>query len=164
MATWTNDDGLKVRFGLDKVKKSLVGSPAQAGEYKVVTARIEYDRLPTVAAGTTQIDVGSDVAIPSGAQIVSATFDVSTPFDSAGDSATLSFGLEQKDGTEIDDDGIDATIAETAIDADGDQVACDGALVGGAHLSADGFLNVTVGTEAFTAGKGKLTIKYYVPA
>jgi hypothetical protein len=60
---------------------------------------------------------------------------------------TLSIGLKQLDGTDIDPDGIDATIAKTAIDADGDVVQCDGALVNGVVSIGAGWTAEQSGTD-----------------
>jgi len=65
-----------------------------------------------------------------------------------------------------DADGIDATIALSAINAIGEHVACDGALVGSnaAFTAGTGdrplFVSCSYGTAAFTAGNADLVIKY----
>jgi hypothetical protein len=85
---------------------------------------------------------------------------VTTAFTSGG-AATLTLGLQQKDGTIIDADGIDATIALAALAANL-AVACDGALVDGTATvgSADAYLSVIYGTAAYTAGAAKLVLEY----
>jgi len=162
MATWTNSDGLVVQFGLDKTKRNLSGSPAPAGEYKTLIAEIDYSRLPTVAAGRTGLDISNRTYLPAGALLVSATLKTVTAFDSTSDDGTLTIGLQKENGDVIDEDGIDATIAQTAIDAVGETVTCDGALIG-TLLVYDSYLTTTVATHAFTAGKAQLVIKYFVP-
>lgn len=162
MAIWENNDGLKVRFGADKTRDALTGKTAEIGDENAVIADIVYDRLAD--AGTAEILGKIPLnAIPKDALITGATLRVSEAFDSASDTATLTIGLHKEDGTAIDADGIDAGIAQTAIDAVGDEVSCDGALVGGAALTNNGYISVTVGTEAFTAGRAKLRVQYYRP-
>jgi hypothetical protein len=160
---WTNDDGLNVMFGTEQGSEQMIGSPAQSGAYKVLVIDIDATKLNAHTVADDFFEEVPATFIPSGALIKSASLDVSTAFDSGG-SATLDLGFLQADGTALDVDGIDATIAETAIDAVGDSIACDGALVGGAALTADAYPSYGVNTATFTVGKGKLAITYYVPA
>ena len=143
---------------------------------------------------------GLSLGIPSGAHIISATLYVTEAFTSGG-SGTLTIGLWNDDGdgtyTVLDSDGIDATIAKTAIDAIadlsvvitgdtgqpaaflpitvnqaidaiGDHLACDGALVGSAAAALAGtagrplYVSAIFATAAFTAGVADLVIKYRV--
>lgn len=111
-----------------------------------------YDDLPTN---------GEDEAIlriPANARIKEATFTVITAF--AG-GTSYNFGLNQPDGTVIDADGIDAAVLLAAIDAVGETVACDGALVANTAGigTAEGQL-VVAATGSFTAGKGRLRVVF----
>lgn len=163
MAHTRNSDGLWVAYGLDQVDVAAGGEVDVAGELHTNEYLLEVGS--TLSGTTSEYILGGrpngQPLIPANAIIVSATLYVLTAFDSAGEAATLSIGLIQEDGsTAIDADGIDATIAETAIDAVGDTIACDGALVGVSIGSANGYVTVTEGTEAFTAGKARLIVKY----
>jgi len=104
-----------------------------------------------------------DAFIPAGSFITSASLIVTTAFTSGG-SATLTIGAYQQDGTTVDADGIDATVALAALAAN-KGVACDGALVGGtATVGAnDVYIEANYGTAAFTAGEAKLVIEYIEP-
>lgn len=67
-----------------------------------------------------------------------------------------------------DADGIDAAVALTAIDAIGEIVQCDGAVVNGtiavgATANGDCYIAPSYNTAVFTAGKGLLTIEYIEP-
>ena len=158
MGTWLNDDGLFVKFGTDEAAVTRGGEDATNGDTHVV--HIDFDYSDLAATGTEKI-MADNVTIPNGAFIKAATLRVSTAF--AGATATLSIGLIDQDrSTAIDADGIDATIAVTAIDAVGDEVNCDGALVG-TTLTNTGLITMTEGTAAFTAGVAKLTVEYYMP-
>jgi hypothetical protein len=160
--TWTNNDGLQILFGNEKGKRSVVGTPSTMGEVKTINVELDHSRF--AAAGTaTEIDVNKEGKIPSGAIIVGATLDVTEAFTSGG-AATLTIGTREADGTVIDADGIDATIALAALNAVGKHVACDGAQVNGAALAANAHLQVTVGTAAYTAGRAKLQVNYILPA
>lgn len=154
MAIWSNDDGLEVRFGLDRTTEQPSGRTA--GEEKVLTWKL----ADATALGDTDTAAvaGDEAYVPAGAIIKDAYFVVDTAFTSGG-SAVLDLGLKQAAGTNIDDDGIDAAIALTAIDADDDVIVCDGALIG-TRLANDSYVMATYDTAAFTAGAGKLVIKY----
>jgi hypothetical protein len=99
--------------------------------------------------------------IPAGAIIVNADL-VITDAATSGGSATLTIGTYNAAGTVVDADGIDAAIALTAIDADGDVVQCDGAQVSGVVTvgSAPVYIGALYGTAAFTAGSAVLIVEY----
>lgn len=157
MGTWTNSDGLYIKFGESEATQHKVGEfEADAGVH-VVEAVVEAADLATTGATTILSDT---VYIPSNAYIMASEFQVETAFASAG-SATLTFGLIRKDrSTAIDADGIDATIAVAALTA-GAKITNDGALIG-TRLSNAGLLTAVEGTAAFTAGKGYLRITYRI--
>lgn len=163
MTAWTNSDGLKVKFGLDEAKKAKEGMiPSANGTDKTIEADIVGVDLTSSSAVLNGGGVPS-VILPAGALIRRATLIPSVAFTSGG-SATLNIGLNKvSDDTALDADGIDATIALTAIDAVGEQVACDGALVGGVALTADAYLVADYDTAAFTAGRAKLIIELVIP-
>lgn len=158
MSTWLNNDGLYIKSGTDEAEINVAGENSTDGNTRVVEFDITYADL--AATGTEGIL--SDVThIPDGVFLESATFTVTTAF--AGATATLTFGVIDKDrSTAVDADGIDAAIAVTAIDAIGDVIVCDGALVG-TTLTSGGLVTATEGTAAFTAGAGKLRLKYFTP-
>ena len=163
---WTNSDGLNVRFGLEKATAHAEGRLSTMGDVHEHIAQITGT---SVTSSDALLSTHPVAGIPDGSQIVSATIYVTEAFTSGG-SATLSIGLWNDDGDGTfsvnDADGIDATVALSALNAIGKQVACDGALVGAgaATLAGTGdrplFLSVSYGTAAFTAGKADLVIKY----
>jgi len=159
--SWYNDDGLYVRFGTEKTVPALGGENSTEGQIRRVNIDFEFSDL--AATGTEKI-IGEGVVIPSGVFLKSATLEVLEAF--AGATATLTLGLIDTDRTTAwDADGIDAAIAVTAIDAIGDTIACDGALVGTVlSNSVGGYVTATEGTAAFTAGKARLTLEYFHPA
>lgn len=159
---YTNSDSLSIRFGTESSRVSRVGSPKQAGNKQQINAIIKWDELE--AFGTvTLLDPLRQCAIPNGAIITSANFVVTTAFTGAG--ATLTLGTYKVDGTtEIDENGIDDTIALTAIDAVGETVTNDGAQVAGTAMTFDAYLVAKVGTANFTAGQGTLSVFYIIPS
>ena len=114
MTTWTNKDGLKVNYNLQSAETSPAGATSNDPSSQLV---IHYDgvnrRTELVTAGNTD---GREPFIPANSIITSAQVVVKTAFTSAG-ATTLSIGLAQDDGTVIDADGIDATIAKGVLDA-----------------------------------------------
>ena len=163
---WTNSDGLNVRFGLEKGAAVKQGHLSTMGDEKQAVFTITGTDLTSSDA---VLETHPSVGIPDGAHIISATLYITTAFTSGG-SATLTIGLMHDDGdgtfSVLDADGIDATIALTAIDAIGDHVACDGALVGSAAVAIAGtgdrpvYVSAKYATAAFTAGVAELVIKY----
>lgn len=154
---YTNSDGLRLRFGTDQAKKALQGSPAQSGPYKQYEFDIVYNRM---AAFGTNLILGEipQAALPAGMLVKEAILTTVVAFDSAADALTLSIGLCKQDGTVIDDDGIDSAIAQAAIDAVGESVTCDGALIG-TVLAYDSYITVLANTATATAGQAKLILK-----
>lgn len=171
MATYQSSSGLYIRQGADQAGQATKYGAYHKGDgaIKELIYELDYANLPDYTAdldndGTLDGFTERDVYIPANASIVEAFIKVDTAFASGG-STTLTVGLYELDGTVIDADGIDATIAKTAIDAAGDLVACDGARVGAAAtpVGADNaYIKTTVASGPYTAGQGKLIIRYIV--
>lgn len=157
MGTWTNSDGLYIKFGVDEATQHKAGQyQADVAGLHVVEVEVLWSDL--AATGSTTI-LSDSVYLPSNAFIVGATFQVETAF--VGATATLTFGTLRKDRTTaIDADGIDATIAVAALTA-GATITCDGAQIG-TRLSNAALLTALEGTAAFTAGKGYLRVTYRI--
>lgn len=158
MSTWTNEDGLTIRYNLSRPETDRNGVAAQgvtSAEEKVfvfeITDATQLGDTDTAAAP------GDVPYIPAGAIVKDAYLEVTTAFTSGG-AAVLDLGFKQAAGTNIDDDGIDAAVALAALGADA-VVAADGALVG-TKLANDSYVMATYDTAAYTAGAAKLYIKY----
>lgn len=163
---WTNADGLQVRFGTEgsaysRVKAKIVKTEGNVNE---LVLDFTYSNLPGFDAdadndGTLDsFDVNNEY-IPANSFILdSRLYAIS---DWTGTSTpTMTIGLYQRDGTVIDADGIDATIAEAALDT-GDVVACDGALATNIGVGAnDAFVRVVAAAGTYTAGRAKLVIRF----
>lgn len=139
-------------FGPRDIEDKLPSRYAASQGGEVLSLAFSYDDLPTY---------GLDAAIlkiPANARIRRATLRVLTAF--AG-GTSYNIGLYQEDGTVIDADGIDAAVALTAIDAVGETVLCDGALVNAlvGIGAADGQV-VVAATGTFTAGKAVLEVEF----
>ena len=139
-------------YGLREIEDVLPSRYPGANGQEILNYTFSYDDLPVNGLDEAILN------IPANARIVRATLRVITAF-AGGTSYNL--GLYERDGTVIDADGIDAAVALTAIDAIGDVVLCDGALVGllvGTGSEAGQLLVAATGT--FTAGKAQLEIVY----
>ncbi len=162
MTQWTND-GLTIWFEAEQAERAVpsVASVNSFGAKNQMLIDMDYSKLPAETSvtdndGTNDAWNDGDPYIPAGSLIVGAWLIVETAF--AG-GTSYNIGLSQKDGTVIDADGIDASVATAALAAN-KAVICDGALVGGADLiTADAYLKVAA-TGTFTAGKAKLVIEY----
>lgn len=155
MGTWTNADGLYIKYGDDESKQALGGHVNQDGgvhTLEFVITAADFNAL-------TNTILGDGVFIPSNAFIISSNFTVETAF--AGATATVDFGLVRKNRTtEIDFDGFDAAIAVAALTARA-SITGDGALIG-TRLSQPALVTARNNTADLTAGRGVLTITYRI--
>lgn len=156
MTTWTNEDGLLVRFNRERGEVTGDGT-AQTVE-QVLEVTLDSADLPVLA------DINADrPSLPAHALITDAFLVCNTPW--TGTSPTLTIGLGNAAGSAIDADGIDAAIdIDGTQAAAGDVVACDGALADKTATigAAAGWVYAATGGTV-TAGKSTLYIKYIVP-
>ena len=139
-------------YGAREIEDVLPGRYADNQGRKVYEYTFSFDDLPVP---------GLDEAIlrfPANSRIITATLRVHIAF--AG-GTSYNIGVTQPDGTAIDADGIDAAIATAAIDAVGETVVCDGALVGNTAGigTAAGQVDI-VATGTYTAGKATLAVEF----
>lgn len=167
-AYWTNSDGLVVGFGTRKVSGNQAAVVNSADGMLEVVLPIIGTQLEDTDSVTAASVTGQGASIPRGAILERATLHVHEAFTSGG-AATLDLGCYDADNSAItadDADGIDVDIALTAIDAVGDFIVCDGALVGaavGATSNSDVTLVAAYQTAAFTAGKATLVCRFQLP-
>ena len=156
--SYTNADGLFVLTNGAQGAANDEGVTTR-GVRQVITKKLVLSALGSTF-GSSNIDP-LEAMIPAGAIIVNADLVITTAATSGG-SATLTIGTYNAAGTAVDADGIDAAIALTAIDADGDVVQCDGAQVSGVVTvgSAPVYIGALYGTAAFTAGEATLIVEY----
>ena len=155
--SWTNADGLTVLMHEEQ------GEVETTGRVGPIRQSIVVDLADATTLGTSYTAAAgpTEAFVPANALVVSAHFITETAFTSGG-SGTLGIGFYNAAGSTIDVDGIDAAVAKTAIDAIGESVVCDGALVDGTATvgTADAYVGFLYATAAFTAGSGKLVIEY----
>jgi hypothetical protein len=139
-------------YGTRDIEDKLPSKYAGANGKEILNYTFSFDDLPV--AGLDE----AILRIPANARISRATLRIITAF-AGGTSYNL--GLQEEDASVIDADGIDAAVALTAIDAIGDVVLCDGALVGTlVGIGAAAGQLVVAATGTFTAGKAQLEIEY----
>jgi hypothetical protein len=171
MTVWVNNDGLEVRFGSSKADLRLGGRLKTFGSMRELHVKIVGTSVPVQGTVIANV-IDKKVTIPSNSYIdtVGSQFIVDTAF--VGATATLDIGTMGDDGdgtyTVIDDDGIDAAIAITAIDAVDDTIAVNGAQMGTSPVNAvNASLPIAISygynTAALTAGVGTLILKYRPP-
>jgi hypothetical protein len=162
--SWTNSDGLVVRFGTDKGTEKESGS-TEANVHRTLVHKFAFGDIANT--DVTAADPESPF-IPADSVITRATLYVTTAF--VGATGVLDIGLKVAAGTNTDDDGIDSAIAVTVLDAIGDTINCDGAYVSsagnltGLRITADQYIMTTWDTAAFTAGAATLVVEYLLLA
>jgi hypothetical protein len=161
--TWTNEDGLVVRFGTERSDSATSGQVAAIKEY-IVLDLPDATALPLVGAIAAPAEDAP--RIPASSIITNAWMVATTDFTSGG-AATMDIGLMDAAGSVIDIDGIAVDIAlATLVDGAGVGVTgCAGAYVanaGGAGqlVDADAWPVITYVAAAYTAGAGKLIVEY----
>lgn len=157
---WTNEDGLVVRFGTERgaVKDQGV---TRDNVHKTLVHKFTY---ADVANTDTAAADPESPFIPAGSVITRAALYVTDAF--VGATGVLDIGLKVADGTNTNDAGILSTGIAT-IDADGDVVIGDGALVlqetgdlTAVRFTADQYIMTTYDTAAFTEGAATLVVEY----
>ncbi len=155
--SYTNSDGLRVLTGIDQGTEKTQGTAA-GPMVQTLVVDLTFTGIGS-SFGASNIDLNNPF-IPAGSLITRADLVMTTAATSGG-AATLTLGTYNAAGTAIDADGIDATVALTAIDAIGETVRCDGAhLTTGGYVSENAYIGAIYGTAAYTAGVGKLYVQY----
>lgn len=151
-------------YGPRLTEKKFASNPRTAGEVRELSCVFNYDSLPTNSTNNSQV-----ISIPAYSFILSAHLVVLTAF--AG-GTSYAVGLVQADGTAIDADGLitDANAPLTNINLAGEWVTGSGAMVapanGATNVAATGPISTVAGqlkvtaTGTFTAGKGRIVVRY----
>jgi len=166
MGTWTNDDGLYIRYGTSEDTQAKGGSyPTGVAGMHVSEVRI----ADMTTLSTTDTIMSDSVIIPAGAFISKVELLVDTACTSGG-AAILDVGLIRLDrSTQLDYDGFIASGALTTMDADGDIVeytqgsTAHGALIGTALAYAGLVTASEADANAYTAGAVRIRIYWYIP-
>lgn len=152
MPTWTNPDGLPVRFGVDQGdRKNRAGVTTGAGKRRELVlfvtltgaARTIYS-ADLNNDGTLDGFNGLDTLLPAGAVIKAQTVEV---IETPAGGTNYAVGTYQVNGTVDDADGIRTT------------TGTDGVQIGTQLAAARAVSVVTTGT--YTAGKIKVVVEYF---
>lgn len=162
-----DNTGMYQKYGLEQVVPMAGGEYKTFGETRVQEFKITLTGL-TSTAGT--IVTGTDnIEMPAGFTVESVEV-IADTLATSGGAATLNIGLCRKDRTtEIDNDGLVAALALTAIDTTGEKTILvngstgAGALVGTTVGSNPGHFTANYGTAAYTAGVVTVRVKYRKP-
>lgn len=171
MGTWSNNDGLYLKFGTDRATAKAAGEYRYDGPERVVEVEIPLASLTT----STNYFASDTATIPNGARVSRVVLYVETAATSGG-SATLDVGLVDQDRTTaFDDDGFIAALALAEMSDVGANILFTpgsdstpagesgvGALVG-TTLSNTGLIVASANTAVFTAGRVVVRIYYYIP-
>lgn len=127
---------------------------------RIATWTFNYDDLP--APGTYNLQH----VIPAGSSIISAKLRIITAFTSTSTTTDLTIGLQQADGTVIDNSGLvsatDAT--QTTIGTAGNVITGTGTLVGKTIGAANGELVVAPTVADLLTGRAEVIVEYFLPA
>lgn len=178
MGTWTNSDGLYIRYGADEAEAAVGGQLRTEGSLHEVEVVLPYTDFDSATPSLPHSTDSYGVVLPKGARIEEIETVVETAFTSSGTigSSTLSFGLKKASdrSTELDHDGLTtasatgtalglATVGTKTVVRVGSTGA--GALLG-TTLAENGVLvvaNTAHGSHPHTAGKVRARIRYFFP-
>ena len=149
--------GVANHYGTRTTKNKYGGQEStKMGVVKSAEWHFTYDDLPAA------LNSNLPQVIPANASIVSATMYVDEAFTSTSTTTDLTVGLEEKDGTDIDVNGlIEADEAtQTAIGTAGNVINGAGALVGTTIGTEAGQLIVAASVDDLLTGKARVVVEY----
>lgn len=150
--------GSAIYYGPQSSDKGLGYAKGTYTEYETLNWDFDFENIP----GVSTVDAAVPT-IPAGSVIVEARLEVLTVF--AGDSINkFDVGLQETDGTEIDNDGLINDAAATSLG----WTLGAGSLVGASVGTTDGQVVVSPLTAADaastpTSGEARLVVKYIRP-
>lgn len=160
--TWTNSDGLHLKFGTEESTVTPGGEICPFGDQLEIVFNLDHSYIDS---DTAKIIEG--VRLPLGFQIERVRLVVEEAFDSAGDAFVLDMGLVDEDrSSNANDDALIQAEVQADIDAIGDIVEYTLASAGasgagvsvGTVLTDHKLVTVSYDTAAPTAGHAKVTI------
>lgn len=173
---WTNKDNLRIKFGTEEATLvtggafNMGGTPLNEVELKVLgsTVASTAGTIPGRSLGT------EGILIPKGVMLASVELFAEAAVTSSGGSATLDIGLKKVDDTQLDYDGlvasldVDSATDGTGLGTIGNRVfltqgsTANGALLGTITTDA-GYLCMNYAGEAITGGVIVVRVRYYRP-
>lgn len=162
MGIWINNDGLRVKLGVDEAKVSRGGEIGEEGSYRQIEQNVKLVNLTTTG-------VIQNFGITLAKGVIVDSVEVVSEVAATGTGATLDIGLIRQDfTTAYDDDGlVAAQVLSTLSTAGTSTVSSVGTTYAGALLGVPlantGYLVFSYNTAAFTAGEIKVVVKFHVP-
>lgn len=155
--------GVTKNFGARETNGKYGSNHTRLDNIKLAKWVFDYDDLPD--ADTTNMGL----SIPANSTIISAKLRIITAFTSTSTTTDLTVGLQQSDGTEIDNDGLitAAQATQTTIQVvnsiiDGSS-GTPGALIGLTIGAAAGELVVTPTVADLLTGRAEMLVEYVLP-
>ena len=155
--------GVTKNYGTRETEGKYGSNHTRLDNIKLAKWVFDYDGLPD--ADTTN----QGLSIPANSTIVSAKLRIVTAFTSTSTTTDLTVGLQQADGTEIDNDGLitaaqatQTTIAVVGSIIDGSS-GTPGALIGKTIGAAAGELVVTPSVADLLTGRAEMLVEYILP-
>lgn len=164
MAEWINKDGLRVRFGTDEASVVRGGELPPAGTFKEIEFVIDLAATPVNSA---LIPNTQGIQFAAGSFISEVL--VINEVAATGTNAVLNVGLVRLDTTTVYDvDAFLSAAPRTDWDVAGEEKLYTIGVTGvgsavGTTLANPGTLVYDYDTAAFTAGRIKIVIRFYVP-
>ena len=149
--------GVANHYGTRTTRNKYGGQEStKMGVVKSAEWHFTYDDLPAA------LNSNLPQVIPANASIVSATLYIDEAFTSTSGTTDLTVGLEQKDGTDIDIDGLltAANATQTTIGTAGNVIAGTGALVGVSVGANPGQLIVDSSADDLITGKARCVVEF----
>lgn len=153
--------GVLKHYGVRSTNQKYGGVVGKdAGIKKTAVWTFDYNDLPDADA----YDLG--LVIPAYAKILSAKLEILTAFTSTSTTTDLSVGLQQSNGTEIDNDGLitAAQATQTTIATRGNFIdgasGTPGALIGASIGATEGELVVSSSAADLLTGQGRVIVEY----
>lgn len=153
----TSAGGVRKVYGPYSVDRKLPSAESTKGEVHELQCVFDYSDLPDNSSDATNLKIPANAFILSAHLVAQAAFATLT---------ALVVGLQQADGTEIDNDGLLTSTngAVANINGIGKWVVGSGALVGATIGAAAGQISVSTTGSAPTAGRAKLVVRYLLPS
>lgn len=163
MASWTNGDGLYIKYGPDEVKETKAGEymTGGIGGEHVIELDVDYTMLGTAAA-----ILADNVVIPKNAFVDRVEIITTTAWDSASDNFVLNLGTIRLDRSSSGvPQGLVAALPQASMDPAGEyqDIKIGHTYVGsliGTVLTNPVLITGDYDTGAPTAGKSKIRIIY----
>lgn len=158
MGSWTNNDGLSLKYGTSKAVAEPVGEFLMEGPYRVTQIRFDYTDLPAVASNS--VIITDKYSFPVGTKVAKVEIQSWTDLDSTSDDMTLNVGYVDLDGTSnADVDAFVVAATQAELIAGGTNVAgWVGTVVDGVPFTTAKYLTWEVDAHAASAGAGVINI------